>query len=362
MARSIRLRKGGDIVDAWEEITEEMDAAFRRFCRQRVPAADLEDVVQDIWVRVLSSPLATGTVANLRAYAMGIARYAAADYWRQHQPTLELDAVHPPGMLDQALGGREFWNALSEALAAMPPMLRQLWEEQALEGAGLRELAQRYSIPEGTVKSRLYAARKEIQARLAPRLDESLEAGRLWEALDAMALDGDESLRVGWLLRVMPEGALWVDLKVAYPESTRGTKTGLQWNMLGRPRRLHTRSRHQLWNGPDMGHWSGIHFFGPQPAEIHLSFFLDRAQAQAAELVEPWSKGYRVRLEVEHSAVHLKIPAQTKVGVAAPASWQTRAAGRIPPVRVADASCQPLYLFRLPEMGAGCPITVDVRP
>lgn len=51
----------------------------------------------------------------------------------------------------------------------------------------------------------------------------------------------------------------------------RGTKTGLQWNMLGRPRSLHTRSRHQLWNGPGLGNWQGIDFFGSQPAELVLS-------------------------------------------------------------------------------------------
>lgn len=349
-------------MDAWQEITEEMDGVFRRYCRQRIPAADVEDVVQDIWVRALSSPLRTGTITHLRAYAMGIARHATADYWRQYQPTRELDASHPRGVVDQALGGGEFWRALEEALIDMPPTLRQLWEEQALEGAGLRELAQRYDIPEGTVKSRLYAARKEIQARLALRLDESLEAGRLWEVLDAMALDGDESLHVGWLLRVMPDGALWVDLKVAYPQATRGSKMGLQWNMLGWPRRLHTRSRHQLWTHPDVGDFSGIDLYGAQPAAIHLSFFLNRDQARRAELIEPWSRGFRVRLVVEHSAIHLKVPAQTKVGVMVPSSWRARAAGRIPPARVSDALPQQLYLFRLPEMGAGHPVIVDVRP
>lgn len=83
------------MVDAWQETTEEMDGVFRRYCRQRIPAADLEDVVQDIWVRVES----------------------ARDRHRRQSARL----CH-----------------------GYCPLCRRC--------AGLRELAQRYGIPEGTVK------------------------------------------------------------------------------------------------------------------------------------------------------------------------------------------------------------------
>ncbi len=58
---------------------------------------------------------------------------------------------------------REKWQHLQNAIDALPPSHRSVVVLHYLEGLGLEDIAAVLEIPEGTVKSRLYYARKKLR-------------------------------------------------------------------------------------------------------------------------------------------------------------------------------------------------------
>ncbi len=80
-----------------------------------------------------------------------------------------------PGVLATALGTDpqetvlrgELSGRLNEALGALPDVHRTILVLRELDGLSYEELAERLGIPRGTVMSRLFHARKKMQALLA---------------------------------------------------------------------------------------------------------------------------------------------------------------------------------------------------
>ena len=64
---------------------------------------------------------------------------------------------------------REQWSVLRQAIDGLPDAQRMVVILYYLEGLSLREIAYIMRIPEGTVKSRLYYARKKLRAIMTER-------------------------------------------------------------------------------------------------------------------------------------------------------------------------------------------------
>ena len=87
------------------------------------------------------------------------------------------------GILSTALGQdprenalrRELAGKLEEALAGLPVIHREILVLRELEGLSYEELAARLGIQKGTVMSRLFHARKKMQAALAEYADLRVE-------------------------------------------------------------------------------------------------------------------------------------------------------------------------------------------
>ena len=62
---------------------------------------------------------------------------------------------------------RELAARLTEALGQLPAVHRAVLVLREMDGLSYEELAERLSIPRGTVMSRLFHARKKMQALLA---------------------------------------------------------------------------------------------------------------------------------------------------------------------------------------------------
>jgi RNA polymerase sigma-70 factor (ECF subfamily) len=129
--------------------------SFLRIYLRNASVAD--DLAQDTFLQLWSQPGAFDPGrGGLRAYLLGIARKKAADWWRHSKP--EADA--PPDKASQFSGNT---LAIKDALARLDSDLRNvLWLREA-EGYSYEELAQILDIPPGTVKSRLFAARKQLR-------------------------------------------------------------------------------------------------------------------------------------------------------------------------------------------------------
>lgn len=77
-------------------------AAVWRYARSRLPTdADAEDVTSDVFARAMrSTHTFDATRGGPRAWLMGIARHAAADWWRHRAPESPLAALPDVAAVD----------------------------------------------------------------------------------------------------------------------------------------------------------------------------------------------------------------------------------------------------------------------
>lgn len=148
-------------------------AAARAICRND---AECEDLVQDTFERALRHQVGCSEpVRNLRAWLVAILRNAFIDRMRaEHATTPDVDdyaAAEPdpqPAWADVTL------DDVRAALTAIDADLRAVFELHYLEGLRYREIAARLTVPENTVASRLFRARKALRDQLlAPSSEET---------------------------------------------------------------------------------------------------------------------------------------------------------------------------------------------
>jgi RNA polymerase sigma-70 factor, ECF subfamily len=136
---------------------------------------DAEDVAQEAFAKAYRCFAQLRDRDRFRAWLMRMTWRLAIDRWRSdRRRTAREQAV---GTSDEATTeeialSRERAERLWAAIDTLPEKLRIVVVLGAIEGHDIRTLARLLDLPEGTVKSRLYLARKELAERLkclAPR-------------------------------------------------------------------------------------------------------------------------------------------------------------------------------------------------
>ena len=74
---------------------------------------------------------------------------------------------NPQRSVEQIAAASEFESHLARAMDELPEILRQTLLLAAIEGYSTREVSELLELPEGTVKSRLYSARKILAEKLS---------------------------------------------------------------------------------------------------------------------------------------------------------------------------------------------------
>ena len=158
------------------------------------------DVAQEAFVRVHQHLADFKGEASFSTWVLRIGSHLAIDALRKERTSSKEDIdeirdadVHEggEGILATALGSdpqqnalrRELAGKMTEALAQLPEKHRTILVLREVEGLSYEELAERLGIHKGTVMSRLFHARKKMQALLreyagvpAPGEDEKGEA------------------------------------------------------------------------------------------------------------------------------------------------------------------------------------------
>jgi RNA polymerase sigma-70 factor (ECF subfamily) len=142
------------------------------------------DVSQDAFVRVHQHLAEFRDEASFSTWIHRITARIAIDLLRKERPSRRSDVADvpepvlqeaAPGVLATALGTnpqetvlrRELSGRLSEALGQLPDVHRTVLVLREMDGLSYEELAERLGVPRGTVMSRLFHARKKMQALLA---------------------------------------------------------------------------------------------------------------------------------------------------------------------------------------------------
>jgi RNA polymerase sigma-70 factor, ECF subfamily len=135
--------------------------------------ADAEEVAQDALLRAFRKFRELRDPARFRSWIVRISFRLALDRWRsakrrQVRETAWSQPMHcgTAPSVDEIIQSNEFQARLERALGELPEKLRLVLILCAIQGHTLEEVAKLLGIPLGTVKSRLFFARKQLAEKL----------------------------------------------------------------------------------------------------------------------------------------------------------------------------------------------------
>lgn len=135
--------------------------------------ADAEDVAQEALVRAYQRFGELRNPAGVRAWIVRITFRLALDRWRAakrrllRETTWSAPELQPnPRTAEEVAVSSEFQAQLERALEELPEKLRVVVLLSGIQGYTLEEVAEMLEVPLGTVKSRLFHARKQLAEKL----------------------------------------------------------------------------------------------------------------------------------------------------------------------------------------------------
>ena len=148
---------------------------------------EAEDLTQDIFLKIFKALATFDRRANFQTWIVSISRNLCIDHYRSVRKEREtmardVDASNlmpvsrersPYGELEQI----DLRKRIREALAELPPTLREAVVLRDLQEFSYQEIADKLRLPEGTVKSRINRGRLEL-ARQLKRLQDKQPATR----------------------------------------------------------------------------------------------------------------------------------------------------------------------------------------
>ena len=176
-----------DVATFEAEVLPQLDTLYRVGRRLTGETADAEDLVQETLLRAWRGWGGFTPGSNVRAWLLTILRNTFVSRWRSRRKegtAISLDDADPHAIY-KAVGsqdpeGRFFEQVVDApvlaAVDALPPEFREALVLSDIEGLPYAEVAEVLAIPVGTVKSRLFRARRILQRRLH---DHAVELGIL---------------------------------------------------------------------------------------------------------------------------------------------------------------------------------------
>ncbi len=152
-------------------VADSSDLAFRVALGVLRHREDAEDVAQEAFLRVRRAFASLRDRDRFRAWLVRTAFRLALDCRRGHGRRLRREEavglqLAPSPSLEDELARQELQEKVGRAVDALPEKLRLVTILSAVEGHGTREIAGLLGVPEGTVKSRLFLARKALAESL----------------------------------------------------------------------------------------------------------------------------------------------------------------------------------------------------
>ena len=160
-----------DLEREFEERLKDSSAlAFRLAYAVLRNREDAEEVAQEAFLKAYRNFSSLRDRTRFRAWLARIAWRLALDrrrssLRRERREELAADPLPTPTAEDLAASS-EFQRRLQQAIEDLPEKLRQVLLLAAVEGRDMKEVSALLGLPEGTVKSRLFLARKNLAEKL----------------------------------------------------------------------------------------------------------------------------------------------------------------------------------------------------
>lgn len=147
----------------FEMLVSEHRGAVERYVRFNIPIkADSDDVLQEVWLAAYRQFDKLLNKSSFKAWVIGIARHKVKDYFRSRRDTLDIDEL-PESELVQSRYGLVDYSPVHETIECLSENDKQILRLYYFENMPQNEIADRLSIPLGTVKSRLNTARRNFK-------------------------------------------------------------------------------------------------------------------------------------------------------------------------------------------------------
>lgn len=159
---------------AFEQLIARWNQPLWRYLRRLANTDEsAAEMLQDLWLRVIRGIAKLQDGSKLRAWLFGIARRVAMDRLRSQYATPVTAAVDPDDIAAEPDAGiEEDLAAMHAELARLPVVEREVLTLFYLKELSLTDVADVLGIPVGTVKSRLFRARKALRHELTARTGE----------------------------------------------------------------------------------------------------------------------------------------------------------------------------------------------
>lgn len=143
---------------------------------------DAEDAAQECFLRVWKYRDRLHEIDNAKTWLARIAWTTALDKRRKGRAMVSLSDEQSGAELmqsipdlsaaaDEQLAGAEMQQMLERLIAGLPEDLRQTLELSTVQELNSAEIAEVMKIPEGSVRTRLFRARKQLKEKLAVMLE-----------------------------------------------------------------------------------------------------------------------------------------------------------------------------------------------
>ncbi len=150
------------------------EAALRAYLHGMVPPAEIDDIVQETYARLLRAQ-GRGPVTSPRGLLFATARNAARDLFRRRTvantfPITDNEAARvfdESPTVPEAVSRRQEADLLASAIADLPPRCREILVLRKFENLSHREIAARLGIAEHTVEAQLTKALHRCEAFFA---------------------------------------------------------------------------------------------------------------------------------------------------------------------------------------------------
>jgi len=156
---------------AFDELIERWHSPLWHYVRRLLGDGDMAaEVLQEVWIRVLRGLPTLRQPSRLRAWLFTIARRTAMDRLRikySEPPAASIDDVDVAGPEEPDLA--QDLEAMQQELARMPLVEREVLVLFYLEELTLDQIAAVLGVPPGTVKSRLFRARRMLRQQMTAK-------------------------------------------------------------------------------------------------------------------------------------------------------------------------------------------------
>jgi RNA polymerase sigma-70 factor (ECF subfamily) len=160
-----------------EEALPHLDALYRVALRLTGDPSQAQDLVQDTMLKAYRSWKQYRPGTNAKGWLLTILRNTFINDYRRrkHEPiAMDLESVEPYALdrsMQEADPEGTFFSQIVdakvlEAIDGLPTEFREVLVLSDVEGMPYAEIAETLQIPVGTVKSRLFRARRQLQAEL----------------------------------------------------------------------------------------------------------------------------------------------------------------------------------------------------